>query len=985
MRDGLRVSSSWLAFVFTLLEASGAFSSPITARDVDPFIGTGGHGHTYPGATVPFGMVQLSPDTRLTGWDGCSGYHDSDRVVYGFSHTHLSGTGVSDYGDILFMPVTGTPLLVNGYEQDPDTGYGSRFDKDSEAAGAGWYEVILADYGVRVELTAGERIGVHRYTYPAGVPAHVIVDLTHRDVVLESWLEVVSDTELRGMRRSSAWARDQVVYFHARFSRPFTARIVSDSAANGRHAGTSVRGVFSFGTEGTAVEVAVGISAVDAEGARHNLESELAGRDFDGVKASAQTAWDTQLAKFAVAGATDDQRTVFATALYHSFLAPNLFSDADGRYRGTDLQIHRAEDRRHYTVFSLWDTYRATHPLFTIVERERTREFVETFLAQYEQGGRLPVWELAANETECMIGYHSVSVIADAYVKGIRGFDAERALEAMQHSATLDHFGLHAYQRDGFIAAHEESESVSKTLEYAYDDWAIARMADAMGEESIAAAYDRRSQAWRHLFDPGTGFLRARDNGGWLTPYDPRRVDFHHTEANGWQYRFMVPHDVESLIEAFGGDERFVAALDSLFEIDSATTGREQPDITGRIGQYAHGNEPSHHVAWLYHFAGRPDRSAERVRPILDDFYTAAPEGLIGNEDCGQMSSWYVLSALGFYAVAPGAPHYVLVPPLFEHATITLENGRTFTLRTTGPREGKVYVQRATLDGRALERSYLLHEEIAAGGELVLELGREPSPTWGRAEEQRPPSRVNAARVLTAPWVQGSGSTFRGTTTITLNSTNPRAELRYVTDATRDPVHGERADGPLELRATTHLRFVAVDGERHSPVMRADFFRIPDHLTVSVQSVPNAQYTAGGHDALIDGRRGPEDWRTGSWQGYQAQDFVATLDLGSEQMFERVSVGFLQDMRSWIWMPRSVLFEASLDGVTWRALGSVTHDVPDRVDAIVREDLGVPTDGNPARFLRVRAVNYGVIPAWHPGAGGEAFLFVDEFYVGNSD
>jgi predicted alpha-1,2-mannosidase len=966
-----------------LLVLAGCAAEPPAdlASAVDPFIGTGGHGHTYPGASVPFGMVQLSPDTRLTGWDGCSGYHFTDTVVYGFSHTHLSGTGVSDYGDVLLMPVTGEPLLENGYERDPDTGYGSRFDKATEHAGAGWYEVTLADYGVRAELTAGPRIGVHRYAFPAGVPAHVIVDLTHRDRVLESWLRVVSPTEIQGMRRSTAWARDQVVYFHARFSRSFGASLHADAIDGPVGSGEHVKAVLSFGEEGGPVEVAVGISAVDAEGALNNLDTEFEGRGFDAVKSAAIAAWQQQLAKFEIEGATPEQRTVFATALYHSFLAPNLFSDVDGRYRGMDLQIHRAEDRDHYTVFSLWDTYRATHPLFTLVERERTREFVQTFLAQYEQGGRLPVWELAANETDCMIGYHSVSVIADAYVKGIRGFDAERALTAMQHSANLDHFGLHAYTRDGFIAVDEESESVSKTLEYAYDDWAIARMAEAMGRDEVAAEYDRRSQAWRHLLDPRTMFLRPRANGGWLTPYDPRRVDFHHTEANGWQYRFMVPHDVESLIEEFGGDESFVAALDSLFEIDSATTGRDQPDITGRIGQYAHGNEPSHHVGWLYHFAGQPDQSARRVRTVLDDFYTAAPDGLIGNEDCGQMSSWYVLSAMGLYAVAPGSPQYVIGPPLFARSTMHLENGAAFTLRARGPRDGAVFVRSATLNGAPIERSFLLHDEILAGGELVLELGREPSPTWGRAPEHRPRSRVAGENVLTAPWVDSENATFRGTTSVVLRNVDPAAQLLYTTDPDRDPIEGSIADGPVVLDRTTHLRFVAVDGERRSAVMRASFYRIPDDLAVEVSSVPNPQYTAGGPEALIDGRRGPEDWRTGAWQGYQAQDFVATVDLGSVRAIEGVGAGFLQDMRSWIWMPRTVRFDASVDGAEWLELGTTTHEVPDDVDAIFREDLGVSVSGVRARYVHVHATNYGTIPGWHPGADGEAFIFVDEILV----
>lgn len=953
---------------------------------VDPFIGTGGHGHTYPGATLPFGMVQLSPDTRLTGWDGCSGYHFSDTIVFGFSHTHLSGTGVSDYGDVLLMPVTGAPKFVSGYPDAPDDGYGSRFDKATERAGAGWYEVVLADYGVKVELTTALRAGMHRYTFPAGEEAHVIVDLAHRDKVLANDLRVLDDRTVVGMRRSDAWARDQHVYFALRADRSFEdfgIHLDDTPLDESGHAERPIRAWLSFGDGGGPVEIAVGISAVDVDGALRNLEESIGARDFDTVKSDAVETWRAQLDRVSIEGATPTQTTVFATALYHSFLAPNLFSDADGRFRGMDHAIHRAERGSRYTVFSLWDTYRATHPLFTLLERERTRDFVDTMLDHYRYGGLLPVWELAANETFCMIGYHSVSVIADATVKGIRDFDTALALEAMVHSATQDHLGLDGYRRDGFVSADEEHESVSKTLEYGYDDWAIARFAEAIGRDDVRATFDRRSQAWRHLLDPRTGFMRARENGGWLTPFDPRRVDFHHTEANGWQYRFMVPHDVESFIETLGGEARFVAALDSLFEIDSATTGREQPDITGRIGQYAHGNEPSHHVGWLYHFAGRPDLSAKRIRPILDDFYTPAPDGLIGNEDCGQMSSWYVMAALGLYPVAPGAPDYVVGPPLFERASLALENGRRFTIDVQGPRDGEVYVRGMTLNGVPLQRSFLRHDEILSGGVLVIETGREPT-AWGRAPAHRPRSRVAGTPVVPAPWSEAASITFRGSLDVALATAAPGATIRYTTDDDVDPRDGQLYEGPLTLDDTTHLRFVAVDGDRVSTVMHSRFYEIPNDWSVDVASTPNSQYTAGGPDALIDGRHGAEDWRTGLWQGYQDQDFVATVDLGSVLSLDRLGVSLLQDMRSWIWMPSEVRFAVSTNGTDFVELGAVGHDVPDDVDQVVRETLWIDAVTE-ARFVRVHAVNYGVCPSWHPGSGSPAFIFVDEIEIGHDE
>ena len=940
---------------------------------VDPFIGTGGHGHTYPGASVPFGMVQLSPDTRLTGWDGCSGYHYTDDVVYGFSHTHLSGTGVSDYGDILFMPVTGDPHLNNGAVMGHAHGYASAFDKAQEVASPGYYRTVLTDYGIEVQLTATARAGLHKYELPAGKSGHVILDLTHRDQVLESRIEVVSSTELAGFRRSSAWATDQIVYFSAQFSRPFRTHLARDDAfVEGDFVeGTNTKAVLDFGTGGGEIMIRVGISAVDVEGARRNAETEIPRFSFPDVRRQAEEDWAAALDRFVVTGATETELTIFATALYHSFLAPNRFSDIDGRYRGMDGEIHTAEDRNHYTVFSLWDTYRATHPLFTIVEPDRTREFLQTFLAQDEQGGRLPVWELAANETDCMIGYHSVSVIADAWTKGLTTDDGDKLIDAMIDSARRDHFGLESYKRDGFISVDYESESVSKTLEYAYDDWCIARMAEALGKQEIAEEFDRRAQGWRHLFDPRTGFMRPRENGGWMTPYDPRRVDFHHTEANGWQYRFAVPHDVEGLIDAMGGADRFVAALESLFEVDSETTGREQADITGRIGQYAHGNEPSHHVAWLYHFAGRPDQTARRIDRIRREMYGVTPDGLIGNEDCGQMSSWYVFAAMGLYPVAPGDPQYLIVPPQFTSVSIDLPGGNRFTVRREG--EGAL-VQRAMLDGTELERSYLLHDEIVAGGELVIQTGAEPSE-WGRAPEVRPRSRIEGPRLTTSAWIESDAESFRDSLTIRGGSADPGAsfEWRSGDRIERGETFVVRESGPVYLTAT--------GASGPSPEMRAEFWRIPHDWTVEVTSTPNSQYTAGGPQALLDTRRGPEDWRTGAWQGYEGQDFEAVVDFGAPQMVSGAWAGLLQDQRSWILMPTAVTFELSADGEQFEQVLAVTHEIGERWSGVHIRELGGEFDPVEAQYMRVRASSYGPMPAWHPGAGGDSFIFIDELLV----
>jgi len=950
-----------------LVSAAGA--SPL-ADAVDPFIGTGGHGHTFPGPTMPFGMVQLSPDTRLTGWDGCSGYHDSDRVISGFSHTHLSGTGVSDYGDILLMPVTGRPERAGTYPALADTGYSSRFRKETERAGAGWYSVHLDDYDTDVELTATARTGLHRYVFPAGKPAYVIIDLEHRDKLLDANLGIGDDGVLRGFRRSDAWARDQWVYFRVEFSRSVNSGhlITNDD-------GLITKAVLSFGDQGGEVIAQVGISAVDADGAAGNLKAEWADFDFGAARGRARQAWVRQLERFDVPEATGADRTILATALYHSFLAPNLFSDADGRYRGMDQWIHQADGRDQYTVFSLWDTFRATHPLFTLVERARTRDFVNTMLAQYEQGGRLPVWELAANETDCMIGYHSVSVIADAYLKGIGGFDGEAALQAMLSSAHGDRFGLQAYRTPGFISSDQASESVSRTLEYAYDDFCISRMAAAVGDEDVARDFDRRSQSWRHLFDPQTRCFRPRRNGQWLKPFDPRRVDNNYTEANAWQYRFFAPQHVTQLMELYDSADDFAAALDSLFTAPTATIGRDQADITGLIGQYAHGNEPSHHIAWLYHAAGRPEQTRAVVGKILDEFYTDKPDGLIGNEDCGQMSSWYVLAAYGLYDIAPGDGIWCVIPPRYPEMTMRFEDGRTFTTR----REGDGAVASVTWNGEPLTRGWLTHAELIGGGELVFHLGAEG--VWGQTEADRPHSRVPLTQVVAAPWADAPSDRIRGSLEVTLDHADPLAKI-FCRDNHPSPVDNILYLEPLILESTTEINFWAQADAGYSPIVTASFTALPHpDWTVTLASMPSAQYTAGGPEALVDGLHGTADWRTGRWQGYDGQDFTATLDFGKLRSAHRAGAGFLQDMRSWIAMPTALEVEISADGTHFRKAGTIAANVPDTEEGSFTRELVLDLDGWPLRAIRFTARNYGKLPAWHPGAGGDAFIFVDELIV----
>jgi predicted alpha-1,2-mannosidase len=963
----------------------GADAADRLTAKVNPFIGTGGHGHTYPGATLPFGMVQMSPDTRLEGWDGCSGYHYSDSKLYGFSHTHLSGTGVSDYGDVLMMPTTGEVRLENGAGDAP--GYASRFDHADEQASPGYYSVLLKDYGVKAELTVTQRVGVHRYTFPKGVPAQVIIDLTHRDEVLDSSIRFVGDQEIEGHRRSRAWALDQRVYFVARYSRPITNRGVAvdgtlrQDLTHGE--GKSVRAVAGFGDLGGPVVVKVGISAVSIDGARKNLDAEAPSWDFDAVRRAADTTWEEELSKIRVEGGTAEQETIFYTALYHALLAPNLFMDVDGQYLGRDLLPHRAEGFDYYSVFSLWDTFRALHPLLTITHRKRTSDFVRTMLAQYEQGGRLPVWELAANETDCMIGYHAVPVIADAMLKGIGGFDETLAFEAMRHSGDDERRGVGPYKRIGYVPAEEEPESVSKTLEYAYDDWCIAIAAKRLGRTADYERFLRRSQGYKHLFDPASGFMRARMEGVWFAPFDPAEVNFNYTEANSWQYSFFVPHDMDGLMALHGGKEPFAKKLDALFAADSKLAGNQQADITGMVGQYAHGNEPSHHIAYLYSFAGQPWKTQAMVRRLLDTMYANAPDGLIGNEDCGQMSAWYVLSALGFYSVTPGSNEYVVGSPLFPKATIRLENGKELVIRAAGVSPSNVYVQSARLNGAAYARAFLPHEAVASGGEIVFEMGPRPNTAWGTGPGNEPRTGIAGYEVVPAPFVAGGSQSFRERTEVTLGVAAPGATIHYTLDGSEPTVASPRYTGPISVDRSAVVRAVAVRADAPpSSALVARFHKLPEGRSIVLGSAKySRQYSAGGDLALVDGLRGGPNFRTGRWQGYQGQDLEATVDLGEARDVRKVAVGFLQDARSWILMPLDVAFEVSADGTAFEEVGVVRNDVPDREMEVVLKEFGVSDVGRRARFVRVRIRHYGNLPAWHPGAGSPAFFFADEIVV----
>lgn len=953
---------------------------------VNPFTGTGGHGHTYPGAAVPFGMVQLSPDTRLTGWDGCSAYHYSDSVVYGFSHTHLSGTGVSDYGDILFMPTTGQVKLQKGSPENRSEGYCSRFSHNNEVAEAGYYKTYLDDYGVEVELTATERAGFHHYRFTRKEEANVILDLEHRDKVLDSYLKIVSDTKIEGYRISDAWARKQYVYFVAEFSKPFTTFGIAENdtvkADLKELTSTAIKAFFKFDTKSDEIlKLKVGISGVDIEGARKNLEKEIPDWDFDKIKSSAKAKWNKELSKIEVTSSDKEKKEIFYTSLYHSFLNPNVYTDVDGRFRGTDLKVHQAHDFTNYTVFSLWDTYRATHPLFTLVQQERTTDFIKTFLVQYQKGGILPMWELAGNYTQCMIGYHAVPVIADAYLKGITDFDAEKALEAMIYSAEHTQLGLEAYQKYGFIALDKEHESVSKNLEYAYDDWTIAQMAKAMGKNEIYEKFIVRAQYYKNLFDKETGFMRPKMNGGWQKPFDPKEVNFNFTEANSWQYSFYVPQDVSGLIALHGGEEAFDKKLDNLFSESSNTTGRHQVDITGLIGQYAHGNEPSHHIAYLYNFVGKPWKTQEKIHQIMREMYTNKPDGLCGNEDCGQMSSWYVLSAMGFYPVTPGSTDYAIGTPLFEEVKLNAGK-KPFVIKANNLSEENFYIRSVSLNGEDYTKSFISHQAILEGGELVFEMGNTPNKEWAKAEENRINTEITDKLLLPVPYFEADNRTFYDSLTIEIKSAIPETAIYYTLDGTEPDENSKLYTESFRLSESTTIRAISIDKDGNkSFVIEGEYFKIPKNRSIKIISKYNSQYTAGGDNGIIDFLRGGDDFRNGSWQGYQDQDFEAVVDFGKPERISQVGGGFLQDIRSWIWMPTKVEFWSSNDGTNFKSLGMVENTVPEEDYDVTVKDFMLKISPQKFRYLKVKATNYGTIPDWHLGHGGEAFIFIDEIIV----
>ncbi|MDB4924122.1 GH92 family glycosyl hydrolase [Mucilaginibacter sp.] len=740
-----------LLFLFTCIlfaTVGNAQTKQSFLKYVDPYIGTGGHGHTFMGASVPYGAVQVGPNNINKGWDWCSGYYYADSVCVGFAQTHLSGTGIGDLGDVLIMPFTGAPRTDRGTQTV--LGYSSKYKHKNETVSPEYYSLKL-DNGVKVELTATERVAFHKYTFPANEQENIIIDLSegNQDRSTDTYLKLVDDHTILGYRFSSGWAKNQQLWFAIKSS--VSLKDLKLFNANEARPGTElkdkkVKGLISFAKPQGTVSFKVGISPVSSENALANINAEIPAWDFAAVVNQAKAKWEKELSKVAVETSDLAHKRTFYTALYHTMIDPALFNDHDGSYRGTDKKVYPNPGFNNYSEFSLWDIYRSTAPLSTIIHQDRVKDFINSLLVAYQQQGKLPIWPLMGNETDCMVGYSAVPVIVDAYLKGYKGFDVNLAYEALIKSSTRDDYGMKYIKEKGYIPADKEYESVSKAMEYAIDDWCIAQMAKKLGKTADYQEYTKRAGYYKNYFDESIKFVRPKmSDGSWKTPYDPLKSihgkgDF--TEGNGWQYTWLVPQDVEGLIALMGGDKGFIDKFDEFFKVTGDMGAEASSDISGLIGMYAHGNEPSHPMTYMYAFAGVQWKTAEKVRQVMREFYTDKIDGLAGNEDCGAMSSWYIMSSMGFYPCNPASGIYVMGSPLFDKVKIDVGGGKFFTTTVINNSSKNIYIQSMELNGVKYDKSFIKHNDVMKGGNLKITMGDKPNYNFGKLAVNRPKSQI---------------------------------------------------------------------------------------------------------------------------------------------------------------------------------------------------------------------------------------------------
>ncbi len=958
---------------------------------VNPFIGTGGHGHTYPGASAPFGMMQLSPDTRYDGWDGCGGYHYSDSIIYGFSHTHLSGTGVSDYADLLITPQVGKPKIDGAFESND--GYGHRFSHNKEKATPGFYSVELLDANILAEFTVDLHSGLHKYTFNGpDENKYILLDLDYRDELISAGFETIGTNKVKGHRISKAWAEEQHFYFHLESNVDWKkAKFIRKKGRN--------KLLLKFPKDTKEIILRVGISAVDTDGAKKNLDSEIDGFDFVAQRVKTGRLWEAELSKIYF-DSDKETTTIFYTALYHSFLAPNIFSDVDSRYRGMDKKIHQLNDpdHKHYTVFSLWDTFRATHPLFTLTQEKKTNQFIRTFQRMQDEQNDLPVWELAGNETECMIGYHSVSVIADAYIKGLRNYQTEKILKAMVQTSRDTCYSKDFFSKNGYLSLDLEPESVSKALEYAYDDFCISAMANAMNKTAVGEEYAIRSLNFINHFHPENKFFRARRGAMWMSPFAPDEVNFNFTEANAWQYSLFTPHAIGVLTQLHGGKNALEQHLDNMFTASSTTSGRNQADITGLIGQYAHGNEPSHHMAYLYNHVNKPEKTQLFVDSILYNLYSTQPDGLSGNEDCGQMSSWYVLSAMGIYPIAPGSPYYEIGRPIMNQAIINLENGNTFKIRVNNQSRENKYIQKIELNGKEINRTYLTHNEMVYRGELVLTMGDSPSESMRQFKSSPTISKI-PKEFTPIPYLSVENRVFIDEQKIDIripiiqvltksekfdSDLMPQDEA-YSIEYKMDDTHWQPFVGPFTIKKSCKISTRTRNNitGKYSATVSSDLVKKNDELRIHLITPFTLPYASGGENALIDGIQGNKEFRTGDWQGFYGFDVKAEIQFKQAKTNFTVELGMLEDLKSWIFYPTQWTIEISSDGVNFEEYKTEKIDAssyeyrPANIKTVLMDVKSIQE----VKAIRITVKNAGECPDWHLGAGNPSWIFLDEISI----
>ena len=975
---------------------------------VDPMIGTGGHGHTFPGATVPFGMVQLSPSNDYKGWDWSSGYHYSDTIIKGFAHNHISGPGLAGLGDILFMPSL-SPDAGPGTEEDADAGYRARFTHDNEEASAGYYAVNLHEEDIQVELTAGRRMGYHQYTFNGGDSSFIIVDPNHsiNENILDAEVEQISETEIRGYKYCEGWsAGERTMHFYAEFSQPiasFGLTKEGNPVSGNKGSGKGVVAQLGFDlAPGDSVLVRVALSSVSAEGARKNFLAEAV-PDFKTAHQAAREEWSAVLDKIAIEGATEKQYRIFYTGMYHAFISPNLISDVDGKYY-VEGEVFES-DIPQYSNYSTWDTYRALHPMFTIIEQEKTAEFVNSLSSRVVDAGvGLPSWECLGYDNRCMIGYSAVSPMTDAVLKDVPGIDQEAAYAAARyaafdrtkHSSVSDVNGMDEYLKYGYVTA-ETGASVSKTTEQNYSDWTIGRVAEKLGKEKDAELFDLRAIGYRNLFDPESGYLMPRTSAGTLLQLDTSKwnsMKGHYISGNIWAYSAYTPHDMRGIIQLHGERTAYANWLESVFTNESPVAGHQHVDISGFIGKYGHGDEPGHHMAYLFNYVGKPWLTQQYVYEIMTTMYQDTPdEGFINNEDLGQMSAWYLMSALGMYQVAPGDGVFQLGAPLHPKATVNLESGKTFTVLGTNVSPKNKYVQEVRLNGEAYAKNYLSYEAIMAGGTLEFVMGPQPNKNWGhRPEDTSIGDFDDQAEALVpvtgtpAPYDTEEGAFFADTRNITLGCAAEQASIFYTTDGTEPDQSSKPYQGPITIRQDGVLKAIAYQpGLKPSAIYEKPYFKslfaaLPTGYPRYEVAQDNFPYGQDGGHLMFDEQIGSDNYSDNKWTGIK-DDLNIQLDLGTTPLVSIVSIGYLIDTNSWIFPPDKIRVRAGTSPDQLTEVGFM--DLPQQTEhenSVQRLNLEI-IPGN-YRYVAIDLINYGAAPTWHgEGKAGELWIFVDEIYL----